>query len=130
MVFLSNEYKEITDYLGEGCPRADGYHFVLKVYVPEQFHKTADGTLTSIAIPDSVREETVYKNIVGLVLDIGPDCYKPEKFKNFTKRDIGDWVIFPPNCGTLFYYDGVPLRFVPEENILAKVNDPSKVSRD
>lgn len=129
-MFLSNSYDEIMTHLKGQLPRADGYHMVLKIFVPEKFMKQADGTMSSIEIPEAVREDAIYRSMVGLVLHIGPDCYKPEKFKNWTQRQVGDWVVFVPNSGSFIKYDDIPLRYVPEEHILGEAPDPSKFSRD
>lgn len=128
-MYLSNDFDEIMTHLGEDCPRSDGYHVLLKLLVPAEFYKNEEGTQTEIVIPQEFREKTIYTCMTGLVLNFGPDCYKPEKFKNWNKREIGDWVIFRPNEGTLFYCKGVPLRFVPEEHIFGKVSDPFAISR-
>lgn len=130
MLFLSNNFDEIMAYLGDDVPRPDGPHVLLKLHVPEEMHKTADGQESGIIIPESVREETIYNKIVGLVLDIGPDCYQGERFKNWQRCAVGDWVLFRPNEGTRFNYKGVPLRFVYEERLYCRIQDPSAVNRD
>lgn len=118
------------DHLGEDIPRPDGYHVLLKLFVPSEFYKTVEGTETELFIPQETREKTIYNCMKGLVLALGPDCYQPEKFKNWNKRSVGDWVIFVPNEGTLFYCKGVPLRFIPEERIFGPTRLDSEITRD
>jgi len=42
---------------------------------------------------------------------------------------VGDWVVIPRHEGTLINYRGVPMMFMPDDRILAVVEDPSYVTR-
>lgn len=130
MLYLSNEFKEIMDHLGEELPRPYGPHVLLKLYVPEEMARKSDGSESGILLPESVREDAIYSQIVGLVLAIGPACYQEERFKYWERCFLGQWVIFRPNEGTRFSCKGVPLRYVYEDRLLSSVKDPSKISRD
>ena len=122
-LFLSNDYEEIMQHLGDGLPRPYGPHLLLKLYTREE---TTEG---GIVLPDSVREEAVYQGLVGMVLAIGPDAYKGEEFRNWQSPCIKDWVLFRPNSGVRFNYQDVPLRFVFDDCVYSKMADPSCVNR-
>lgn len=121
--FISNDPDEITKYLGNDIPRPDGHHLLVKVYTDESI--SAGGIL----IPEEIRARSASLSMVGLVLSMGPDCYMPEKFKNWNRRSIGDWVVFVPNEGTLFYCKDLPLRFIPDDRIYCKVDHPEFIKR-
>ena len=129
-MFLSNDLQDMTAYLGEALPRPLGPQLLLKLYVPEQQMRTKDGAKTSILTTESAREEHIYQSLTGLVLALGPDCYKADSFKNWHQPHIGQWVIFRPNSGVRFNYKGVPLRFVYDDSVMAVIGDPSCVTRN
>ena len=120
---LSNDLGEIMAYLGDDLPRPDSYHFILKIFTKEK--KTSGGVI----LTDDVRENQNRICMVGLILAMGPDCYNSERFKNWNKRSVGDWVLFVPGEGTLFQCKGVPLRFVADDRIFCKTDHPELITR-
>lgn len=120
---LSNDFDEIMEYLGDDLPRPDSYHFLLKIFTKEE--KTGGGIL----LTDDIRENQNRVCMVGLILAMGPDCYNSERFKNWNKRSVGDWVLFVPGEGTLFQCKGVTLRFVADDRIFCKTNCPELITR-
>lgn len=123
MLFLSNEYEDVIKHLGDGLPRSYGSHLLLKLYTRE------DATQGGVLLPESVREEEIYQTIVGLVLDKGPDCYGDEMFAHWKQPSVGEWVLFRPNSGVRFNYDGVPLRFVYDDCVICRVKNPELIRR-
>lgn len=121
--FFSNDFEKIKEYLGDDIPKPDGHHLLVKIFTEEE---TTDGGIT---IPEEVRHRMISISMVGLVLSMGPDCYMPEKFKNWNRRSVGDWVIFVPNEGTLFFCKDLPLRFIPDDRIYCKTNHPEFIKR-
>jgi co-chaperonin GroES (HSP10) len=120
---LSNDFNEIINHLGDDLPRPDSYHFLLKIFTKEE--KTNGGIL----LTDDLRENQNRVCMVGLILAMGPDCYNSERFKNWNKRSVGDWVLFVPGEGTLFQCKGIPLRFVADDRIFCKTNSPELITR-
>jgi hypothetical protein len=127
-VFLSNDLNDLHTYLNEDVPRPLGPQLLLKLYVPEQQLRLKDGTRTSLFTTESAREEHIYQSLTGLVLALGPECYKADSFKNWHQPTVGQWVVFRPNSGVRFNYKGVPLRFVYDDSVMAVVGDPSCVT--
>lgn len=119
---LSNDFKEIMDFLGDDLPRPDSYHLIVKIFnKPEK-----TGYLLNT---DKSRDADCYASMAGLVLAMGPDCYSSEKFKNWNKRSVGEWVIFVPGEGTLFKCKGMYLRFISDDRIFCKTNNPELITR-
>lgn len=129
-MFLSNNVEEIKKHVKGEVPRVDGYHLLLKVYVGK------DKTDGGIVLTDEIRETNVYRCIVGMVLAKGPKAFEKidsngnKYFDEWLKCEVGDWVIFKPNAGCSFKYCEVPMRFVPDDQILATVTHPQYVMRD
>jgi co-chaperonin GroES (HSP10) len=123
MIFLENDFDTVMAELGE-CPRPYGPHLLLKIRIPPEFSK-------NIIIPDEAREKWHYGGIVGMVLAIGPDCYKPDRFKNYDQPKVGDWVIYRFGQGQKFFKRRVPLIYLTEDDILGEaIGNPDDYTRD
>ena len=65
-----------------------------------------------------------------IVLALGPDCYKGERFQHSGPWcKVGDWVIIPRNEGTQFLYNEIPVHLLPDDRILTVIPDPTVVRR-
>jgi hypothetical protein len=129
MIYLSNDYEDILARLGDGLPKAYGCQLLLKLYTRDEVSHQKNGEKGSIIIPDSVREEEIYQTIAGMVLEVGPACFGEDIFAGWTRPVLGDWVLFRPNSGIRFQYDGVPLRFVYDDCIVGRVKNPALLRR-
>ena len=95
---------------------------VMPMMPPE---KTAGGIILS----DESLEYSEYMNKVGILVAVGPSCYKHPKYKNlgvkeadFPKR--GDWVMFSQHAPMRLEQNGVKLVMLDDDQILAKIKDP------
>jgi co-chaperonin GroES (HSP10) len=139
---VKEAYDLIVQHLGFEPPRPAGYHLVVKIYVREEdVCKLKDdegndildenGKPKYIALPSSVTTEDKYRNCTALVLAVGPDAYKGKRFENSGSWcRIGDWVIIPRNEGTQINYRGIPMQIIPDDRILAIIQDPAFATRD
>lgn len=135
------EAKElITKHLGFDPPRMAGYHMAVKIYVrPEELTTFVDdkGETKKMYLPETVSALDKWRNCTALVVSQGPECYKTGRFKEDFEKGIdtrwckvGDWVVIPRNEGTQVNYRGVPMQFIPDDRVLAIIEDPSHVTRD
>jgi co-chaperonin GroES (HSP10) len=130
------EAKEfIEKHLGFPAPRMAGYHMAVKIYVrPEDIHTFVDentGETKSIYLPHTVTAHDKYRSCTALIVSMGPEAYKHERFKESGPWcKVGDWVVIPRNEGTQVNYRGVPMQFIPDDRVLAIVEDPTHVTRD
>jgi co-chaperonin GroES (HSP10) len=142
----SNEEQEAKDFiekhLGFPPPRMAGYHMAVKIYIREEdVHQVKDeegkpvigsnGKPIYIALPDSTRVNDKFRNCTALVVSMGPEAYKGERFKESGPWcKVGDWVVIPRNEGVQVNYRGIPMQFIPDDRVLAIVEDPTYVTRD
>ena len=64
-------------------------------------------------------------SIIGMVLKIGPDCYKdPQRFPSGPYCKEGDWIIMRSYSGTRFKVHGQEFRFINDDSVEAVVEDP------
>lgn len=108
----------IKEQLGYEPPRPCGYQVLVKLYIrPEEIKSITreDGTVVQLYAPDTVRHEDRYISMCALVLALGPDCYKGERFQHSGLWcKVGDWVIIPRNEGTQFLYNEIPVHLLPD----------------
>jgi co-chaperonin GroES (HSP10) len=125
----------IKKHLGFEPPRMTGYHMAVKIYVrPEELSEitTGKGEKKKLYLPEKVRAEDKWRNCTALVVSQGPDCYKTGRFLDNPTPwcRVGDWVVIPRNEGTQVNYRGVPMQFIPDDRVLAIIEDPTYVTRD
>ena len=79
-------------------------------------------------LPDKVVEDNQISTQVGFVLKMGPMAYKdPEKFPSGPWCAEKDWVMFARYAGSRFKIDGVEVRILNDDEILAKIQEPEDI---
>lgn len=125
--------KMIEDLLGFERPRPTGYNVAVKIYVrDEEVGKILDkdGRETLLYAPPKVSAHDKFRNCSALVLALGPDAYRASKFPSGPWVRVGDWVVIARNGGPQVNYRGVPVTFIPDDNIYCVIEDPTHVTRD
>ena len=79
-------------------------------------------------MPDTVVEQAQVSTQVGYVLKVGPLAYKDsEKFPSGAWCEEKDWVMFARYSGSRFNIDGGEVRILNDDEILARISDPTDV---
>jgi len=104
-------------------PQPTGYRvLVIPYYVAE---KTKGG----VFIPDATRDRESFATVVSYVVKLGPDAYKDsDKFPNGAYCSEKEWVLMGRYAGNRFKVDGLELRIINDDNIIAKILDPADIS--
>ncbi len=126
----------IKSHLGFEPIRPAGYHLLVKLYIRPETYEGSSG----IAISNSTRANDKWVSCTALVLAIGPDAYKGARFeKSGPWCKVGDWVMIPRNEGIQFNdhgsvekygEQGIAMQLIPDDRIVAVVDDPARISRD
>ena len=103
-------------------PKPTGYRMlVIPYYVPEK--------VNGIIIPDKTRDRESFASVVAYVVKIGPDAYKDkDKFPSGAWCSEKDWVLMGRYAGNKFKVDGLELRIINDDNIIASILDPKDIS--
>ena len=103
-------------------PQPTGYRMlVIPYYVPEK--------VNGIIIPDKTRDRESFASVVAYVVKIGPDAYKDkDKFPSGAWCSEKDWVLMGRYAGNKFKVDGLELRIINDDNIIASILDPKDIS--
>ena len=103
-------------------PQPTGWRILL---LPYQGRKVSDG---GILMPDAVIQTEALATVCGYVLRLGPDAYEDrEKYPHGPWCAEKEWVIFGRYAGSRFKIEGGEVRLLNDDEILARINDPSDI---
>ena len=107
----------------ERLPQPTGYRVLIIPYYPDE--KTRGGLL----IPDSVRDQEAFASVAAYVVKLGPDAYKdPDKFPSGPWCREKEWVLIGRYSGNRFKVEGLEVRIINDDNIIASILDPKDIS--
>lgn len=98
---------------------------LIKIYeVPEKTHG-------GIYLPDRTKDNAKYNAVVGMVLKLGPDCFKTGPFKDSNEKgcEVGRWAVFSYKNPDKIDFNGVSFAFVYDDALKGFVKNPSKITR-
>ena len=107
----------------ERLPQPVGYRLLVIPYYPPA--KTKGG----IYVPDATRDRESFATVAGYVVKVGPDAYKDtNKFPTGAWAEEKSWVLMGRYAGNRFKVDGLEVRLINDDNIIATILDPSDIS--
>ena len=107
----------------ERLPQPVGYRLLVIPYYMKA--KTTGG----IIIPDKVRDRESFATVAAYVVKVGPDAYKDsQKFPTGPWCEEGSWVLMGRYAGNRFKVDGLEVRLINDDNIIATILDPADIS--
>jgi co-chaperonin GroES (HSP10) len=116
--WTSNE--EVAD--PEVLPVIPGYHILVR---PVSVKAETKG---GIILPDSTKNDIAYLTTVGKVLAVGKDAYNDtDRFPNGAWCKEGDYVCYGKHSGQKFFYKGVRLILLMDDQISMVVDDPKEL---
>ena len=76
---------------------------------------------------DTIEKQQVASQC-GNVLAMGPDCYHDkDRFKDGPWCKVGDWVMFARYAGSRIKIEGVEVRLLNDDEILATIKNPEDI---
>ena len=121
---MTSVYATAEVVVPDNPPQPMGYHIL--IVMPKVQEQTKGGVL----LPNEVKSREDIASIVGKVIKIGEDAYPntDTRFASGPWCSEGDWVMVSKYAGHRFEYDGVEMRILNDDAILAVVTEPTKVS--
>lgn len=115
-----NTNQEVPDPLV--LPEVPGYHILVR---PVSIKAETKG---GIILPDSTVEDMKYLTTVGKVLVVGKDAYKDKnRYPNGAWCQEGDYVCYGKHSGQKFFYKGIKLLLLTDDQISMIVEDPKEL---
>ena len=116
--------KEVTTDTSK-LPKPTGWRMLILPF------KMKEKTKGGILITDDVVERAQVASTCGLVLAMGPDCYKDkERYPKGPWCKEGSWVIFARYAGSRIKIDGGEVRLLNDDEVLATVENPEDIFHD
>ena len=106
----------------KNLPKPAGYRLLLKPREIE--NKTAGG----IILTDELVEHAKFSCVISQIIDMGPDAYKDHNKANTEWAKIGDWVLTGKYVGLKVKHDGEEYSLINDDEVVAVVLDPTKIS--
>ena len=104
----------------EVLPYLPGYHVLIRPVAIRE--KTKGGIL----LPNKFKDDAQYLTTVGRVLKVGELAYADrDKFKGGSWCKPGDYVVYGKYQGDKFFYKGIRMLLVYDDQILMVVPDPA-----
>ena len=103
-------------------PIQAGYRIIIKPRELE--NKTAGG----IILTDESKEAAKFKCVVSQVIAMGENCYLDMDRKSLPWCKKGDWVLTGKYVGLKFKYEGEEYSLINDDEVLAVIPDPTKIS--
>lgn len=109
----------------EDLPQPTGWRILLEMPEPEE--ETKHG----IIIPKMVQDNEKILTFMGKVVLMGPACYVDREDVKFGGRwcEPGDTVLLSKYAGTKMIVDGREYRILNDDEVQAKIPNPSIVKR-
>ena len=113
--------KEVTTDTDK-LPKPTGWRMLVLPF------KMKEKTKGGILITDDVVERAQVASTCGLVLALGPDCYKDkERYPDGPWCKKGSWIIFARYAGSRIKIDGGEVRLLNDDEVLATVENPEDI---
>ena len=76
-----------------------------------------------------MRERESFATVAAYVVKLGPDAYADaQKFPNGPWCNEKDWVLIGRYSGNRFKVEGLEVRIINDDNIIATILDPKDIS--
>lgn len=80
-------------------------------------------------MPDATRDREAFATVAAYVVKVGPDAYKDQdKFPSGAWAHEKSWVLMGRYAGNRFKVEGLEVRLINDDNIIATILDPADIS--
>jgi len=117
----SEPKKEVTKDSTK-LPQPTGWRIIVLPFKMDE--KTKGG----VVLAESTLERQQVASQCGLVLAMGPQCYKDtERYPTGPWCKVNDWVVFARYAGSRIQIEGGEIRLLNDDEILATVQNPEDI---
>ena len=106
----------------EKLPNPTGWRMIVLPF------KMKEKTKGGIVLAETTLERQQVASQCGLVLKMGPDCYKDkERYAEGPWCKVGDWVVFARYAGSRMKIEGGEIRLLNDDEVLATIRNPEDI---
>ena len=111
-----------SHYLMNKLPKPTGYRILVKPR--EILNKTKGG----IILTDESRDAAKFSCVISQVIDMGPECYEDMEKSKTVWCHKNDWVLTGKYVGLKFKYENEEYSIINDDEVVAIIPDPDKIS--
>ena len=90
--------------------------------------KMKDKTKGGVILAEDTLERQQVASQVGLVMAMGPQCYKDkERYPEGPWCKVNDWIMFARYAGSRIKIDGGEMRLLNDDEVLATIDSPEDI---
>ena len=90
--------------------------------------KMDEKTKGGIIMNETTLEKQQVASQVGLVMAMGPDCYKDkERYSDGPWCKVNDWIMFARYAGRRIKIEGGEMRLLNDDEVLATIDSPEDI---
>ena len=90
--------------------------------------KMKEKTKGGLMLAETTLEKQQVASQVGLVMAMGPDCYKDkERYTDGPWCKVNDWIMFARYAGSRIKIDGGEMRLLNDDEVLATIDSPEDI---
>ena len=90
--------------------------------------KMKEKTKGGLMLAETTLEKQQVASQVGLVMAMGPDCYKDkERYADGPWCKVNDWIMFARYAGSRIKIDGGEMRLLNDDEVLATIDSPEDI---
>ena len=103
-------------------PRPTGWRLLVLPF------KMKEKTKGGLMLAETTLEKQQVASQVGLVMAMGPDCYKDkERYADGPWCKVNDWIMFARYAGSRIKIDGGEMRLLNDDEVLATIDSPEDI---
>jgi len=90
--------------------------------------KMKEKTKGGLMLAETTLEKQQVASQVGLVMAMGPDCYKDkERYSDGPWCKVNDWIMFARYAGSRIKIDGGEMHLLNDDEVLATIDSPEDI---
>ena len=115
-------YERLKTKESAKLPRPTGWRMLVLPF------KMKEKTKGGLVLAETTLERQQVASQVGLVLAMGPQCYKDkERYPEGPWCKVKDWVMFARYAGSRIKIDGGEMRLLNDDEVLATIDSPEDI---
>ena len=117
-----DSHNSIKDKETTKLPQPTGWRMLVLPF------KMKEKTKGGLVLAETTLERQQVASQVGLVLAMGPQCYKDkERYPEGPWCKVKDWVMFARYAGSRIKIDGGEMRLLNDDEVLATIDSPEDI---
>ena len=122
IIGVKKSNKKLEEKQETKLPKPTGWRILVLPF------KMKEKTKGGVILAENTLERQQVASQVGLVLAMGPQCYKDkERYPEGPWCKVNDWVMFARYAGSRVKIEGGEMRMLNEDEVLATIDSPEDI---